>query len=256
MSSLSASALALTGALFEETSLGAKNKVTYEVNIADTRDSTTVTSMTFKLNNPITEADLVSASDNLFKKVSSELAANAATLLGSSLIYKHGLSDEVVQKPPKIKGIVDIRLGAPEDAVTGLTVAARTVKGRLISQNNLQNMLELLMKENMLMEMTTGNAGGGLNTPLRNRTGRFVTSAQVDRISISNEPGSKVQSMSIYYRYMIYPYQVFDPHNTKSPQMGLASSARNPQRIIGNALARAARTLLGSNYKLSIRQAN
>jgi hypothetical protein len=107
------------------------------------------------------------------------------------------------------------------------------------------------MKENMLEVMTGSSAGTGKDSPLKNRTGRFVSSAAVDSIVVPEKPN---RPMSIYYRYMVYPYQVFDPKHTQSPQKGLASYMRNPQRIIGEALVSAARTLLGRQYKVVIRQ--
>lgn len=256
MSSLSKSAMdQLAQDIFVNPDGGLKNTVEYEVTMSDLRDDSTISTMRFQFKTPVDANELVTTTTNLFSKLTQNLRADAAALMGSRLMAKYGFSEKDFKKQPDIRGKVDVNFGEPEDVTPGIGVAPRGAKGRFMRQADLRNMLELVMKENLLREMTSGRAGGGRNTPLRNRTGRFVNSVQVDSANIYNK-GDGVQQMSIYYRYMVYPYQVFDPRNTKSPNMGLHSAARNPQRLIGNALARAARTLLGSNYKLDIRQTN
>ena len=256
MSSLSASAMSLTRALFEDPKGKARNKVTYEVLVSDLRDDeTSIVSMKFTLKEPIDEEELLRNEKNIFGKLSSELLSTAATQLGTSLLSRYGFSTSDFKKPPKIRGVVDIRFGKIEDTVApGISAGVQTAKGRLLSQANLRTLLELTMKDYMLQEMTSVGAGSGRDSVLRNRTGRFVNTTEVVSTAITNNKPGLQQNMSIYYRYMVYPYQVFDPRNTQSPQKNLASNLRNPQRIIGNALARAARVLLGENYRITVKQ--
>jgi hypothetical protein len=51
---------------------------------------------------------------------------------------------------------------------------------------------------------------------------------------------------------MLHPYSVFDPRFGNT----LATPGRNPQRIIGEALEKAAKDIIHAKYKIVVRQAN
>ena len=63
---------------------------------------------------------------------------------------------------------------------------------------------------------------------------------------------SSLFPLSLFYTYMLKPYSVFDPRfgNAK------ASQGRNPQRIIGEALEKAARDIIHAKYHVVVKQAN
>lgn len=242
--------------LFEDPNGNTTNKVTYVVEFEDTRNhaSSRVAQLTFTLKEAMDEDEINERLDNLFPKIAKELENDTAAYVGTKILAKQGFTARHISSSSR-RSIVDVKIFSEiaDEVGDGVNVGIQPARGRLISRVNLRAALELVMKENMLKIMTSPAAGRGRNTPLRNRTGRFVNTSQVADVVITN-PAANRPTMSIYYKYMIYPYQVFDPLHTKSPQKNLASHARNPQRIIGESLARAAKTILGNRYKLNIRQ--
>lgn len=241
--------------LFEDPDGTDTNTVRYVAEFNDSRsENSAAMVLTYTLKKPISEEELNSEFDNFFNKISDELGNTGTDLIASALLRRQGFAAEDIKLSSK-KGTIDISFDPDiaDSALKGANVGVQPAKGRLVSQSTLKNLLETVMKENMLKEMTSGAAGTGRNTPLRNRTGRFVASSRLDYLTILNNK-DKRQTLSLYYKYMIYPYQVFDPVHTLSPQMNLASRARNPQRIIHSALAKAAKTILGDRYKVTIKQ--
>ncbi|BAV81299.1 hypothetical protein [Vibrio phage VCPH] len=241
--------------LFEDPDGNSRNKIDYIVEFEDTRRNHTsrVAQLRFTLKKPIDEDELDKQLENLFPRIAEVLENDAAAYVGTKILANQGFTRRHISASSR-RSIVDVAFfdDVSDEVTQGVNVGVQPARGKLLSRLNLKAALELVMKENMLKIMTGPNAGmrGG---PLKNRTGRFINTSQVADAVITNA-GAKRPNMSIYYRYMIYPYQVFDPKNTKSPQKNLASYARNPQRIIGESLAKAAKTILGDNYKLTIRQ--
>jgi len=109
----------------------------------------------------------------------------------------------------------------------------------------LQPLLREIMQRYATNDMTRPNA------PLKFRTGRFVKSTDVTRISTVKVSGGR-DTLSLFYTYMLQPYEVFDP--AISSYRGLSSAGRNPQRIIGQALQNAAKDVISDRYNLNIRQ--
>lgn len=251
----------LAKGLFEDPEGKDRNQIRYKVDFKDTRSSNSASmQITYTLKKPITEEELDADFDRMFKKIAAETGNVGADIIGSVLFSRAGFTKEDIKLSSK-QGITTVKFDSTSDIAAeetaGANVGVQLVKGRFVSRGTLRDMLELLMRENMLSTMTKPSAGTGRNTPLRNRTGRFLSSAEVSSVNVINQRvAGKVQSqkLSLYYKYMIYPYQVFDPVNTQSPQKNLASRARNPQKIIGDALARAAKTLVGNRYSISIQQ--
>ena len=241
--------------LFEDEGGADKNTVSYKAEFRDNRSDETVMTLTYKLKKPITEEELNKDFKSLFSRISRELGGSGADVIASTLLARQGFTREDIQLSTQ-QGVIDVAFNdeISDEAENGVNVGIQPKKGRLVSQLTMRNLLETVMKENMLAAMTVPSAGTGRNSILRNRTGRFITSSNVDALTVINNGTGNKQTLSLYYKYMVYPYQVFDPVHTQSPQMGLASRARNPQRIIHTALAKAAKTLLGDRYYISIRQ--
>lgn len=242
--------------LFEDPNGNTTNKVTYIVEFEDTRKdaSSRIAQITFTLKKPMDADEIDKRLDNIFPKIAKELENDVAAYAGTKLLAKQGFTAAHIAESSK-ESIIDVKIFSEiaEGVEDGVAVGVQPARGRLIGRKDLRAALEFLMKENMLKIMTSGLAGKGPGTPLKNRTGRFVNTSQVADVVVSNAV-AKRPNLSIYYKYMIYPYQVFDPLHTQSPQKNLASHARNPQRIIGESLAKAAKTILGNRYRLNIRQ--
>lgn len=84
------------------------------------------------------------------------------------------------------------------------------------------------------------NMTGVYPRSLENRTGRFRQSAQVTQVI------PFPQSVEIQYTYMKDPYEVFEP-GSGNP---LASTGRDPRRIIGGTIREIAQEMMGTKYGL------
>ncbi len=235
---------------FDGDKAGPKTKVTYEMDFRDPRSGDVISTLQFKLGKPISEDKADKIINEMFPLISNVLEDRVAATVAANLMVQQGIVK-------RLREDVDSTFEAtfidePTDvAAAGATGAVRNAAGRFTSQVNLKASLELLMKENMLRTMTSPVAGSGPGSPLKYRTGRLLSSAEVATVTVPEDTSG---TLSIYYRYMVYPYQVFDPKNTRSPDTGLASYMRNPQKLIGDALQGAARKLLSKRYKVIIRQ--
>ena len=152
--------------------------------------------------------------------------------------YNIKAKDKKFKRYNSEKGRFKVLYGdAVESATKGIV---QSNKGKLVSQINLKTLLERLTRYYVTQDMTRGNAN------LKYRTGRFAHSVQITGTSV-HKSGNK---LSIFYNYMIRPYQVFDPRFGNK----MSSNDRNPQRIIGQAVAKAARDIMHTKYKLDIQQ--
>ena len=154
-------------------------------------------------------------------------------------------------KEPKTKreaGSTTIKYTEDPDVVgakyrSGRTdIGIQTTSGRFSNATNLRSLLQILVKKYILEDMTRANA------TLKYRTGRFANTVELKTPALS----PKATQVSLFYTYMLHPYSVFDPRFGNP----LASSGRNPQRIIGEALEKAARDIIHARYNIVIRQAN
>ena len=85
---------------------------------------------------------------------------------------------------------------------------------------------------------------------LRFRTGRLASSVDVFPVAINKATPTK---LSLYYTYMLYPYATFDPAVSSQPWL-LKGGARNPQKLIGEALLKAAREIIHARYSFDVKQ--
>lgn len=121
-------------------------------------------------------------------------------------------------------------------------IGIQTTSGKFTSASMLRNLLQILTTKYILEDMARANA------PLKYRTGRFANSVKLKDPVLT----PKATQVSLFYTYMLRPYSVFDPRfgNVR------ATPGRNPQRIIGEAVDKAARDLIHARYNVTVRQAN
>lgn len=101
-------------------------------------------------------------------------------------------------------------------------ISLRDVRGQFTSLTNLQNLLNSKLAEQIKRNMGKGFSKSVLN----NRTGRFASSAQVERLTVS-----KQGMITAFYSYMKSPYQTFEPGFAQgSPQ------TRDPKLLIGKSI--------------------
>lgn len=123
----------------------------------------------------------------------------------------------------------------------------RLANGRLISPFTLRNLLSVKMQEIAKSKM---GKGGRLNY----RSGRLLRSASVEpQIVLENN------TVSLKFRYMFAPYEVFDPKADVVTDGGymkgrLASRMRSPRLLFTESLQEAARQVLYRGYNIRVAQ--
>lgn len=225
---------------------GAKRLVSYEVDTDDTRVESNVATISFKFSKPIAYDEASKRSASILKNVSNSLDARQLGVV-DAILSQYGLATGVGKK--RTKGKVAVLLG--DHLEEGRAVGINTIKGKLISENNLRSLLEIVAKDYLIRDMKRPNA------PLKYRTGRFANSLDVRSVRLQDNDSGRKPHLSIFYSYMTYPYATFDPMKSTRPAMYMNPSygARNPQTHIGDALAKAARDIIHSRYRIDVREA-
>ena len=103
------------------------------------------------------------------------------------------------------------------------------VTGATTSPVALKELIQAQLSERLLDNMKL--------PALRNRTGRFRRSAQVQNVMVGPRGGTEVQ-----YTYMKDPYSTFEPGG----EMG--STDRDPRRLIGGTIREIAVELTGNKF--------
>jgi len=112
--------------------------------------------------------------------------------LSSAIKKKKAETDKAVNQ-----AVAKLKASASKPRV----MPARDLKGRFISLLNLKNIL------GRLPEQVAKNMGRGSATDVLNyRTGRFAMSTEATNVSATREG-----MIQVYYTYMKYPYQTFEP---------------------------------------------
>lgn len=129
---------------------------------------------------------------------------------------------------------------------TGL-LPLRLKNGRLVSAFTLRNLLTVKMQQIAKSKMGRGGR-------LHNRTGRLLRSAIVEP-QIVNENNV----ISLRFRYMFAPYEVFDPKADIVTDGGamksrLATAQRNPRKLFRESLREAAKEILYRGYDIRVAQ--
>lgn len=223
------------------------NQVEYEVETFDTRKGSNAATVSFKFKKPVLDNDIDKHRPAILKGVQEELNARNLGIM-DNLLARYGLAKRVGRK--RTKGKVDVHIGR-DVAEEGNLRGVQTVTGKMISNTNLTSLLELIAKGYLIKEMRRPGA------PLKYRTGRFANSLDVRSVRITPGAASNKPNVSIFFSYMLYPYATFDPQKSNRPAMYMNPSlgARNPQKLIGEALAKAARDVIHARYKISTKQA-
>lgn len=225
---------------------GDKRKVVYEVTTKDTRLDPTVSTISFRFNKPIPEADAKERGTHVLKSIADSLDTQQLGIV-NAILAQYGLIKSVGKK--RTRGSVQVHFG--DYLEEGRAIGINTVKGKLISELNLRSLLEIAAKDYLIRDMKAASA------PLKYRTGRFANSLDIRSVRIQDADTGRKPNLSIFYSYMTYPYATFDPMKSTRPAMYERPSygARNPQKLIGEAIAKAARDIIHSRYRINVREA-
>lgn len=219
---------------------GKSPEASYAITLQDMREpSETLSTVVFKFKTAITE-DTVKSND--FNALAENLIAENLDIVGS-IMHQLGLSEY----KPKNRASGTINYIADEDPEFNdpQNIPVRLVNGRFAKISNIRSLLEIATKKYMFKYMD------GHDGTLHNRTGRFINSFKLFEPVVDNVN----ERVSLYFTYMLYPYQVFDPYYVgRTKNLHLASEARNPRKIIGENLMSAAKDILSAKYKLKIAQ--
>lgn len=219
----------------------AKVGVEYTVELTDSRPEQSISKYTFKMAQGIPE-DAVTTSNLASLNTGLELSA-----LGVIPIILEKLKinpAKVGNKRSTGRAVISTEEAVIDSREMETSLPIRGTSGRFMSSQSFKSILELLVKQYMMKEMTKG-------APiLVNRTGRFINTTLIKRIEVLPPVGrERKQRIEVSYSYMREPYRVFDPRYGNR----LSSTARNPQRIIGEAIAKALRDLTNEtvyNYRV------
>lgn len=229
-----------------------RDKVDYtiETGLQDPSRDGRIAKLTFKFSKPVSADYIESVTPKIFELINTsydvdreiESLANVfARILGIGQMNKIGKKRTI--------GTVRVSLGdAADDDPDAFFGPVQGPSGMFVSNSNMMSMLEILGK----MYLTQGMKKAG--APLKWRTGRFANSMEVKSLQIRGE-GKKIEAV-ISYNYMTRPYSVFNPAVSTYNRLSLTpfAGARNPQTLIGEALAKAARDLIHSRYNITVRE--
>lgn len=232
--------------LDDRASKGTKRQVSYTVETQGQRTDADIATISFKFNKPIANEEARVRSKNILRDVADSLDLRKLGVV-DAILSQYALRGKVGRK--RTSGNVQVRLG--DYLEEGRALGINTVSGKLISENNLKGLLELVAKDYLIRDMKN------LSAPLKYRTGRFANSLDVRGVRLLDNEKGRRPEMSIFYTYMTYPYATFDPKKSSRPEMYRRPfyGARNPQKHIGSALAKAARDIIHSRYNIQIKEA-
>ncbi len=135
---------------------------------------------------------------------------------------KKGKSKKSTARKPNSKVLLAARSGNRTSTKGQSPIALLTLINKVLPRELMKNMTGVYPRS------------------LENRTGRFRQSAQVTQVI------PFPQSVEIQYTYMKDPYEVFEP-GSGNP---LASTGRDPRRIIGGTIREIAQEMMGTKYGL------
>lgn len=229
-----------------------RDKIDYvvETGLKDPTRDGRVAKLSFRFSKPVSLDYLEGVTPKIFELIQNNynieqeidnLAIAFARILGIGSMSKIGKKRTI--------GSVNVSLGDPQDddpdAASGVV---RGHSGMFVSNSNMMSMLEILSKMYLTQDMKKASA------PLKWRTGRFANSIEVKSLQLRTE-GKNIEAV-ISYNYMTRPYSVFNPAISSYRKLSLRpfAGARNPQKLIGEALAKAARDLIHSKYKIKVQE--
>lgn len=230
----------------------AANSVNYTVRTGlqdPTRDGS-IASVSFKFSKPVSQDLLDNKSSAILSYLSSNLDVQGDLGIIDAL-FAQIMPKGSARKKSKTTttGAMSVRFGDPQDSDGTPPGTINGANGRFISLLNLKSLLELTAKEYLIADMKKPGA------PLKFRTGRFANSLKLKNVTYTDTQGTQ-PTLSIDYNYMLRPYSVFNPAVSTYRRLSLTpyAGARNPQRLIGEAILKAARKLIHSRYNVSVGQ--
>lgn len=229
-----------------------RNNVTYEVatGLIDPERDGTIASVSFSFTKPVSEDLLMTQTAAILNKVTQSLDINTDAQVVNALFAKLlGQKSAAKIGKKRTRGNVQVNFGDPEDA-EGEAGSIRGISGRYISQSNFKSALELLAKAYLIKDMQSPGA------PLKFQTGRFANSLKIKDVVQRQQKAGEAPELNVSYNYMTRPYSVFDPRVSTYRNLSLRPfrGARNPQKLIGDAIAKALRDIIHSRYRLIVRQ--
>lgn len=229
-----------------------KNTVVYTVatGLQDPARDGTIAQLSFRFSKPVSEDLLNVKSAAILKAVSSSL--NLQGDLGAlEAMIQQAAGKRTTVGRKRSTGRVQVNFGDPIDSQEGYGGAVTGASGRFVSNNNMKVILEMVAKEYLIKDMKKAGA------PLKYRTGRFANSLKIKDVILADAKSEKsTPQLNVTYKYMTRPYSVFNPAVSTYRRLSLRPfpGARNPQKLIGEAIAKAARDLIHSRYKISVNQ--
>lgn len=124
-------------------------------------------------------------------------------------------------------------------ATKRIKYVSREFKGssQLVSLANLRAILDLRLAKTITENMGDGDSKSILNY----RSGRFANTVQVNNILMRRDG-----AIEIFYAYMKYPYQTFEP----GFKQGTVNS-RDPRKLISKSIMDIAASLVGNNLRIT-----
>lgn len=113
---------------------------------------------------------------------------------------------------------------------------SRNQKGQFASLANIQILLNARIHDQIKQNMGTGDRKDILNL----RTGRFAETVQIERLNLQRD-----NAIAIFYSYMKYPYQTFEPGYEQG-----APTSRNPITLINKSIRDIATTLVTNRLRM------
>lgn len=168
----------------------------------------------------------------------------ATTITGKTVdqAYVHRNVEIATKKVPKVnlKGLraaIAVEVKKAKDAKTKVSQATsiKTLKGSTISLPSLLMYLNSNLQNVISANMGDGNEKGILNY----RSGRFASSAKVERLS-----ESRAGMITAFYSYMKNPYQTFEPGFAQG-----SPASRNPKNLIGASIREIAATKVSNQLR-------
>lgn len=212
-------------------SKGEDGKVTYDLEINDSRADSDIMTSSFKFKRGLTQAELDKALPQYMEILQTQMSARRLGVV-SAVLSRAGLDPSNMGKSTKVSGSINVTgtgTEVPKESDIESLTSIRTKSGRFMSIPNFLSLLNLSSKAYMVQGM--------VSPALVFRTGRFVANTKVTAVQILRPVQSSRPTLLISFTYMHYPYETFDPDGPNS--RGLATVDRNPRKIIGDAITKA-----------------
>lgn len=230
-----------------------KNSVVYtvETGLLDKARDGVVATMSFRFTKPVSQDLLDVRSSKILALIANSLDMQGDLPALENMLQRVAGNKSTIGRK-RSTGKVSVQFGDPEDT-NGFDGSLQGASGRQVSNSNMKQLLEILAKQYLIKEMKRAGA------PLKYRTGRFANSLKITRATLLDKAPTSVRKppeLEVAYNYRLRPYSVFNPAVSTYRRLSLRpfAGARNPQKLIGEAIAKATRDLLHSRYRITVKQ--